>query len=114
MGLFNIFDKFGTKKKTDRFTAMTTGTISGVSAIEVNGMHLPLVNYEVNGEEYQIRMAYDIAKRMEKDSMADCKIVRANLNYGPSHFRGQVTKLQGVQVKVMYDPENPKDGVVVE
>ncbi len=114
MGLFNIFDKAGTKKKTEKYTAMTTGTIAGVSAVQVNKMHLPLVEYEVNGEVYQIRMAYDIAKKMEKESIEDAKIVRANLNYGPSHYRGQVTKLQGVQVKVMYDPENPKDAVVVE
>lgn len=113
MGLFNIFDKVGTKQKTDKFTAMTTGIISGVSAIQVNKMHLPLVDYEVNGEIYQIRMAYDIAKRMEKESMADDKIVRANLNYG-SNYRGQITKLQGVQVKVMYDPDNPRDAVVLE
>lgn len=113
MGIFNMFDKVGTKKKTDKFTAMTTVIISGVSAIQVNKMHLPLVDYEVNGEVYQIRMAYDIAKKMEKESTVDAKFVRAHLSYG-SYNRGQITKLQGVEVKVMYDPNNPKDAVVIE
>lgn len=113
MGLFNIFDNFGTKKKTEKFTAMTTGVIVGVSAIQVNKMHLPLVEYEVNGVRYQVRLSYAIAKRMEKASTSNAQIVRANLNYG-TNFKGQLTKIQGSQVKVLYNPENPEEAVVVE
>ena len=113
MGLFNIFDNFGTKKKTEKFTAMTTGIIVGVSAIQVNKMHLPLAEYEVNGVKYQVRVSYAIAKKMEKESGERAQIIRANMNYG-SNFKGQLTKIQGAQVKVLYNPENPEEAVVVE
>lgn len=34
-------------------------------------------------------------------------------NFG-TNFKGQLTKIQGVSVKVMYNPENPEESVVVE
>lgn len=113
MGLFNLFDKVGVLKNTEKCTAMTTGTIVGVSSIQVNKMHLPLAEYEVNGEKYQVRVAYPVAKKMEKESDADLKLVRANLNYG-LNYKGQITKIHGAQVKVAYNPENPEEAVVVE
>lgn len=113
MGLFNLFDNVGVIKKTENCTAITMGIVMGVSAIQVNKMHLPLVEYEVDNKKYKIRMSYKLAKKMEKETNADYKIVRANLNYG-NNFKGQLTKLQGLKVKVAYNPINPKEAVVIE
>ena len=41
------------------------------------------------------------------------EVVRANLHHG-NNLKAQVTKLQGMEVKVSYNPENPKEAVVVE
>ena len=113
MGLFNIFDNFGTKKKTEKFTAMTTGVIVGVSAVQVNKMHLPLAEYEVNGVKYQVRVSYAVARNMGEESSSDPQIIRANMNFGTT-FKGQLTRIYGAQVKVMYNPDNPGEAVVVE
>ena len=111
MGLLNLFNKTGDKKNA--CTAMTTGMVVGVSAVQVNKMHLPIVEYEVKNEKYQIRMAYQLAKKLEKESIVEREVVRASLNYG-NNLKAQVTKLQGMEVKVSYNPENPKEAVVVE
>lgn len=47
------------------YSEKTTGTIVGVSAVKVNNMHLPLAEYEVSGEKFQVRavqIAYDPSK----------------------------------------------------
>lgn len=113
MGIFNIFDNVGTKKKTEKFTASTTGIIIGLSSIKVNNKYLPLAEYVVNNNTYQIRVSYAIAKKMEKESKADYKIIEAKAS-NALNFKGQVTKLQGATVKIIYNPENPEESLVVQ
>lgn len=104
MGLFGRKLNYSEKSK---------GVIVGVSAIKVNGMHLPLAEYEVNGEKYQVRVPYDIAIVMETDGKGEKKIVRANKNFGNSVIRAQLTGLQGREVHIAYDPSKPKKGKVI-
>lgn len=104
MGLF---------KKKSNYTAQTTGIIIGVSAIQVNNMHLPIAEYEVNGIKYQVRVPHNIAVKMEKQCDNPAQFIRANYNFG-TNVKGQMTKIQGCHVKVAYDPENPKKAKVIE
>lgn len=99
--------------KKANYTAQTMGIITGVSAVSVNKMHLPLAEYEVSGIKYQIRVPYDIAVKMEKQCENSDIFVRANNNFGTS-VRVQMTKIQGCEVKVVYDPDNPKKAKVTE
>ena len=110
MGFFDFLNTVGVKKKTEKFTELTTGVVVGVSSVQVNSIHLPLVEYEVNGKKYKIRMAYDIAKRMEQSSMSNPQVVGVNHNF----LHAKLTKIQGAKVKVLYNPDNPKEAIVVE
>lgn len=103
----------GIFKKSSKYTEQTTGIIVGVSSVEVNKMHLPIAEYEVNGIKYQVRVPYDIAVKMEKQSDNQRQFQRANNNFGTS-IRGQITKIQGCEVKVAYNPEKPKAAKVIE
>lgn len=100
-------------RKKANYTAQTIGTVVGVSAVTVNKMHLPLAEYEVSGIKYQIRIPYNIAVEMEKQSKNSDQFVRANNNFG-TNVRLQMTKIQGCEVKVVYDPDNPKKAKVME
>jgi hypothetical protein len=104
MGLFN---------KNEKYTGETLGTIVGVSAVEVNKMHLPIAEYEVDGKTFQVRVPYDIAAKMEKESVGDKDIVKANLSFGNGNMRLQATKIQGCKVKVVYNPDKPSKAKVV-
>lgn len=104
MGLFG---------KKANYTAQTTGIIVGVSSVSVNKMHLPLAKYEVGDIEYQVRVPYDIAVKMEKQCDNSNQFVRASNNFG-TNVRVQMTKIQGCKVKVIYDPNNPKKAKVIE
>lgn len=95
------------------YSEKTTGIIVGVSAVKVNNMHLPLAEYEVNGEKYQVRVPYDIAVVMETEAEGEKKIIRANMNFGNSTIRAQVTGIQGRAVQIAYDPSKPKKGKVI-
>lgn len=95
------------------YSEKTKGVIVGVSAVKVNGMRLPLAEYEVNGEKYQVRVPYDIAVVMETESKGEKKIVRANKNFGNSVIRAQVTGIQGCEVHIAYDPSKPNKGKVI-
>lgn len=99
--------------KKANYTAQTTGIIIGVSSVSVNKMHLPLAKYEVGGIKYQIRVPYDIAVKMENQCYDSNRFIRANNNFGTS-VRIQMTKIQGCEVKVIYDPNNPKKAKVIE
>lgn len=103
----------GIFKKSSKYTEQTTGIIVGVSSVEVNKMHLPIAEYEVNGIKYQVRVPYDIAVKMEKQSDNQRQFQRANNNFGTS-IRGQITKIQGCEVRVAYNPEKPKAAKVIE
>lgn len=106
-GYFMLFFK----KKETEYTGRTTGTITGVSAVQVNNRHLPLVDYYVDSVKYTIRMPYKMAVEMEKASQNEGGIVRANRNFGTS-FSGQYTKLIGAAVPVCYDPKKPKNAKI--
>lgn len=99
------------KKKENTMTAMTTGQVTGVSAVQVNNRHLPLVDYYVNGAKYTVLMPVDIMKQLEQAAENPAQVVRANMNFGTS-FSGQKTKLMGMNVPVYYDPTNPKKGEI--
>ena len=101
MGLFS---------KEENYTERTTGVIVGASAVQVNGSNLPLAEYEVDGKKYKVRVPYNIAVKMEKDSDNKGKIVRANLNLA----RFQRMKILGQNVTVLYNPNNPKKSKVIE
>lgn len=75
-------------------------------------MHLPVAEYEVNGAKYKVRVPYDIAVRLEAQSGTHPQFVRADYNFGTS-VKGQVTKLQGCRVRVVYDLHKPKKAKVV-
>lgn len=125
---------FGFKKPN--YTAETIGIITKPSAVRVNNVNLPLAEYEVNGETYNVRVPYNLACEMEikakqeagyqntiKDSIramkdafvnnneGDAKIVRNNLNKG-LNFEGQLMFTVGKKVIVKYDPERPKKAIV--
>lgn len=104
MGLF---------KKTQNLTAQTTGVIIGVSAVCVNKKHLPLAEYEVYGIKYKVRVPYDIAVKMERESENPSRFSATNVNFG-TKIVGQITKLQGCKVKVIYDPKKPESAKVIE
>ena len=104
MGLFG---------KKLNYSEKTTGIIKGVSAVKVNNMHLPLAEYEVNGETYRVRVPHDIAVAMENHSQSDKTIVRANMNLGNASFNGQLTGIQGKTVQIAYDPAKPEKGKVI-
>lgn len=103
MGLFG---------KSERLTAITAGTIVGVSAVKVNGAYLPLAEYEVGGVKYRIRVPHGIAKQMESECDNAARFACANASFGTS-VRGQMTRLIGCSVKIMYDPEKPKNAKVI-
>lgn len=105
MGLFS---------KNENYTEQTTGVIVGVSAIKVNNMHLPIAEYEVNGKKYQVRVPYDIALRLEKQSNNKNEMVRANLNFGNNSINLQATKIQGIQVKILYNSDKPNKSKVID
>ena len=104
MGLFG---------KSQKLTAQTTGVIIGVSAVCVNKKHLPLAEYEVDGIKYKVRVPFDIAVKMERQSEDLSRFSGTYVNFG-THIVGQITKLQGCKVKVIYDPAKPKSARVVE
>lgn len=104
MGLFS---------KKQEYTQKTIGTIVGVSAVQVNKMHLPIAEYEINGIKYKVRVPYDIAIKLERESTDKSKMVRANLNVGISDIHMQITKIQGAKVTIVYDPNNPKKSKVI-
>lgn len=105
MGLFS---------KKENYTEQTIGIIVGVSAVEVNKMHLPIAEYEVNGKKYQVRVPYDIARKMEKQSDSKNKLVRANLNFGSNSINLQATKIQGCQVTILYNSDKPNKSKVID
>jgi len=104
MGLFG---------KKLNYSESTTGIITGVSAVKVNNMHLPLAEYEVNGEKYKVRVPHDIAVVLESQSEGNEMVVRANLNFGNASFKGQLTGIQGRTVQIAYDPAKPEKGKVI-
>ena len=104
MGLFG---------KKLNYSQNTVGIIKDVSAVKVNNMHLPLAEYEVNGETYRVRVPHEIAVVMEAHSQGDKSVVRANLNFGNASFNGQVTGIQGRSVQIVYDPAKPENGKVI-
>lgn len=104
MGLFS---------RKENYTEKTTGIITGVSAVQVNKMHLPLAEYEVNGKKYKVRVPYNIAIKMEKSSESESELIRANLNFGNSHVKLQLTKIQGCQVTILYNPDKPNKAKVI-
>ena len=106
MGFFNFFNNNDVQK----LTAVTIGTVVGVSSVRVNSMHLPLVEYEVNGKRYKIRMQYDMAKKLEQSSMSNPQMVGVNNNF----LHWKLTRIQGIRVKVLYNPINPKEAIVIE
>lgn len=103
MGLFG---------KKLNYTEKCIGVINGVSAVKVNNMHLPLVEYVVDGETYKVRMPHEMAVVMESEQNGKSEIVRANLNFGTS-VKAQMTSIQGRKVQVAYDPEKPQKGKVI-
>ena len=103
MGLFG---------KKLNYTEKCIGVINGISAVKVNNMHLPLVEYVVNGEAYKVRMPYDMAVAMESEQNNATEIVRANLNFG-NHIKAQMTGIQGRKVQIAYDPAKPHKGKVI-
>ncbi len=107
MGFFN---KSTSQNKMQKYTAMTTGVIVGVSAVRVNSIHLPLAEYQVNGVKYKLRVPYEIAKKLSQASTAKTQVVNVNFNFASL----QVTNLQGTRVKILYNPNKPKDAIVVE
>ena len=107
MGFFN---KSINQNKMQKYTAMTEGVIVGVSSFRVNSIHLPLAEYQVNGVKYKLRVPYEIAKKMSQASTAKNQVVNVNLNFASF----QVTNLQGTKVKILYNPNKPKDAIVVE
>lgn len=104
MGLF---------KKSQKLTAQTTGVIIGVSAVCVNKKHLPLAEYEVDGIKYKVRVPFDITVKMERQSEDLPRFVGTNVNFG-TNIVGQITKLQGCKVKILYDPKKPQKAEVIE
>lgn len=104
MGLFD---------KTQKLTAQTTGVITGVSAVCVNKKHLPLAEYEVNGIKYKVRVPIEIAVKMERQSEDLSRFAGTYVNFG-TNIVGQITKLQGCKVKVIYNPTKPKSAKVIE
>ena len=105
MGLFS---------KKENYTQQTVGIIVGISAVAVNNMHLPIAEYEVNGKKYQVRVPYDIAVKLEKQSNGNSEFVRANLNFGNNSIHLQETKIQGYRVTVAYNPDKPNKAKVIE
>lgn len=103
MGLFG---------KKLNYTEQTVGIINGVSAVQVNKMHLPLAEYTVGGEVYKVRVPHDMAVVMESECASGQQIVRANLNFG-NHVKAQMTGIQGRKVQIAYDPAKPEKGKVV-
>lgn len=100
-------------KKHADYSCKTTGSIIGVSSISVNKMHLPIAEYEVEGKKYTIRVPHHIAVKLENQYDNSVDFVRANLNFG-TNVRGQITKIQGCEVKIAYNPEKPKEAKVIE
>ncbi len=125
---------FGFKKPN--YSCTTIGTITKPSAVKINNMNLPLVEYEVEGQKYTTRVPFELAKEMElkaraaagyqdnltdsiraaKDAImnqnsGDAKIVRNNLSFG-LNFEGQIMFTVGKKVVVNYDPEKPKKAIV--
>lgn len=98
--------------KNISYTEQTTGIITGVSAVKVNMMHLPIAEYVVNGITYKIRVPYEIAIQMERQSNNTNQFVRSNLNFG-TDVKGQMTKLQGCKVTIVYNSEKPKKAKVI-
>lgn len=94
------------------YSGKTTGFIVGVSAVKVNSMHLPLAEYEVDGKKYHVRVPYNIAVLMEAKG-GNKKFVWANMNFGNSVIKGQMTGIQGSAVQIVYDPSKPKRGKVI-
>ena len=104
MGLFG---------KKLNYSEKTIGIINGVSAVKINCMHLPLAEYEVDGNTYRIRVPYDMAVAMESQNQENQTVVRANLNFGNASFHGQLTGIQGKNVQIAYDPAKPQKGKVI-
>ena len=125
---------FGFKKPN--YTNETIGTITKPSAIKVNGIQLPLAEYEVNGQKYNVRVPSELARSMElkakaeagyednikgsikavKDAIAsnnsgDVKVLRNNNSFGTT-FEGTIMFTVGKKVIVKYDPEKPKKAIV--
>ncbi len=125
---------FGFKKPN--YTSETVGTITKPSAVMVNGIQLPLAEYEVNGQKYNVRVPSELARSMElkakeaagyednlkgsikavKDAIAnnnsgDVQVLRNNNSFGTT-FEGTIMFTVGKKVVVKYDPENPKKAIV--
>ncbi len=103
MGLFG---------KKLNYSEKTVGVISGVSAVKVNNMHLPIAEYVVNGKTYKIRVPHEMAEVMESECEDKRKVVRANLNFG-TDVRAQLTGIQGRKVQIVFDPAKPDKGKVI-
>ena len=107
MGSFSYSDS---QRNIGKYTASTIGIIEGVTTFAYNNYHLPFVKYKVNGVQYKTKIPLELAQKMEQTCSAKEKLVRAHLSI--TSF--QLTKLQGLNVKVLYDPNNPKDAIIVE
>lgn len=84
-----------------------------MSSVSVNKMHLPIAEYEVEGKKYSIRVPYAIAAKMEEQCENTADFVRSNANFG-TNVRGQMTKIQGCKVKIVYNSKKPKAAKVVD
>lgn len=85
------------------------GVVIGFSNIRVNGWNLPIIEYFVNDERYELRANLDTAKAIEKNTDEPYSLVRVKYN-----TRLRVTKGLDRVVIVEYDVDNPKEARVIE
>ncbi len=126
---------FGFKKPN--YSVETIGTITRPSAVQINGINLPLAEYEVAGQKYEVRVPSELARAMElkakqeagyednlkgsfqalKDSFSSnnpsgVQVLRNNNSFGTNSFEGTIMFTVGKKVVVKYDPEKPKKAIV--
>lgn len=113
MGWFSS-DKSKRRKKSDvlweqKNLDTVEGVVIGFSNIRVNGWNLPLVEYCVDDEIYELRADLDTAKGIEKNTSEPHRVVQVR---GTTFSR--VTKGLSRHVIVEYDVNKPKDARVIE
>lgn len=132
-GLFAWLTGPGKQKKWKRCTAHTTGTVLRASNLNYSGIHVPLVEYYVEGKAYRVagpRFRGATVKEISSPSQAET-VVKTNLTSKeklPPKLRVKITHnpscmcilesplMQlypiGTFAEVYYDPQKPKRAFV--
>lgn len=123
---FAIFYKYLIQEK--RCTSKTEGTIKKYTIANYNGIHLPVVYYEVSGKEYKVKgpeYKWIITKtkstpfsknKMEYQEKNQNLIIDRSVNSNFQIYKNPVQQLYPINSKidVFYDPNNPKLSYVLK